>query len=125
MRCPSGKATCSLGGARVGEIPGTGRVDRILINEKFQELRRESLLTDLHQRIRDVKAGPDGFIYVATDEETGAILRIEPADSRRQLACPGDSCDLGTRCGLDGEIGAFLGDLRYCRERPFVERQAG
>jgi glucose/arabinose dehydrogenase len=42
-------------------------------------LRRESLLTDLHQRIRDVKPGPDGFIYVATDEEQGAILRIEPA----------------------------------------------
>ncbi len=42
-------------------------------------MRRESLLTDLHQRIRDVKQGPDGLLYVATDEEQGAILRIEPA----------------------------------------------
>jgi glucose/arabinose dehydrogenase len=64
---------------RYGEIPGTGRVDRVVLNEKFDEMRRESLLTDLHQRIRDVKQGPDGLLYVATDEEQGAILRIEPA----------------------------------------------
>lgn len=76
---PKWKGDLFVGGVRYGEIPGTGRVDRILINEKFQELRRETLLGDLHQRIRDVKAGPDGFIYVATDEEAGAILRIEPA----------------------------------------------
>jgi glucose/arabinose dehydrogenase len=76
---PRWKGDLFVGGARFGEVPGTGRVERILINEKFQELRRESLLTDLRQRIRDVKAGPDGFIYVATDEEQGAILRIEPA----------------------------------------------
>ncbi len=64
---------------RYGEVPGTGRVDRIMINEKFEELRRETLLGDLRQRIRDVQAGPDGMIYVSTDEEQGAILRIEPA----------------------------------------------
>jgi glucose/arabinose dehydrogenase len=44
----------------------------------MEELRRESLLLDLHQRIRDVKEGPDGLLYVATDEVQGAILRIEP-----------------------------------------------
>ena len=75
---PRWKGDLFVAGVRYGEIPGTGRVDRILINEKFQELRRESLLTDLGQRMRDVKAGPDGMIYVATDEEQGAILRIEP-----------------------------------------------
>ena len=63
---------------RYGEVPGTGRVERVVLNEKMEEMRRESLLTDLHQRIRDVKQGPDG-LYVATDEEQGAILRIEPA----------------------------------------------
>jgi glucose/arabinose dehydrogenase len=36
------------------------------------------LLTDLHQRIRDVKQGPDGLLYVLTDEAQGAVLRIEP-----------------------------------------------
>ncbi len=76
---PRWKGDLFVGGVRYGEIPGTGRVDRIVLNEKLEEMRRESLLTDLHQRVRDVKAGPDGLIYVATDEEQGAILRIEPA----------------------------------------------
>ncbi len=69
-----------VGGLRYGEVPGTGRLDRVLLNDKMEELRRESLLTDLHQRIRDVKQGPDGLLYIATDEPQGAILRIEPAN---------------------------------------------
>jgi glucose/arabinose dehydrogenase len=64
---------------RTGEIPGTGHLERILFNDKMQELRRESLLVDLHQRIRDVRQGPDEFLYVLTDSEDGALLRIEPA----------------------------------------------
>jgi glucose/arabinose dehydrogenase len=44
------------------------------------ELRRESLLTELHQRIRDVRQSPDGLLYVLTEEENGALLRIEPAN---------------------------------------------
>ena len=54
-------------------------MERILFNEKMQELRRESLLTELRQRIRDVRQGADGFLYVLTDEKDGAVLRIEPA----------------------------------------------
>jgi aldose sugar dehydrogenase len=76
---PKWKGDMFVGGLRYGEIPGTGRVERVVLNENFEEMRRESLLTDLHQRIRDVKQGPDGLLYVATDEEQGAILRIEPA----------------------------------------------
>ena len=76
---PKWKGDMFVGGLRYGEIPGTGRVERVVLNEKIEEMRRESLLTDLHQRIRDVKQGPDGLLYVATDEEQGAILRIEPA----------------------------------------------
>lgn len=67
-----------IGGLRTGEIPGTGRLDRVLFNENMEELRRESLLVDLRQRIRDVKQGPDGLLYVLTDEDDGAVLRIEP-----------------------------------------------
>ena len=45
----------------------------------MEELRRESLLTELRQRIRDVRMGPDELLYVLTDEKDGAVLRIEPA----------------------------------------------
>lgn len=75
---PKWKGDMFVGGLRYAEVPGTGRLDRIMLNMKMEELRRETLLGDLRQRIRDVKAGPDGLLYVATDEESGAILRIEP-----------------------------------------------
>jgi len=75
---PKWKGDLFVGGLRYGEVPGTGRLDRILLNDKLEELRRETLLVDLHQRIRDVKQGPDGMLYVATDEARGAILRIGP-----------------------------------------------
>jgi glucose/arabinose dehydrogenase len=78
-KLPKWKGDLFVGGLRYGEVPGTGRLDRVLLNENMEELRRESLLLDLHQRIRDVKQGPDGLLYVATDEPMGAILRIEPA----------------------------------------------
>jgi glucose/arabinose dehydrogenase len=41
-------------------------------------VRREYLLEDLKQRIRDVRQGPDGSLYVLTDANPGALLRIEP-----------------------------------------------
>jgi glucose/arabinose dehydrogenase len=31
------------------------------------------------KRVRDVKQGPDGFLYVLTDETEGSLLRIVPA----------------------------------------------
>lgn len=34
-------------------------------------------VTELHQRIRDVRQGPDGYLHVLTEEEDGALLRIE------------------------------------------------
>jgi glucose/arabinose dehydrogenase len=76
---PKWKGDLFAGGLRTGEIPGTGRLERILFNEDMQELRRESLLVELRQRIRDVAQGPDGLLYVLTDEDEGAVLRIEPA----------------------------------------------
>ena len=39
----------------------------------------ERLLRDLGLRIRDVAQGPDGALYVVTDEDEGEILRIAPA----------------------------------------------
>jgi glucose/arabinose dehydrogenase len=38
------------------------------------------MLRDLHQRIRDVRQGPDGLLYVVTGEDQGTLLRIEPGE---------------------------------------------
>jgi glucose/arabinose dehydrogenase len=78
-RFPNWKGNVFVGGMRYGEIAGSGRLERVVFNAKMEELRRESLLTELHQRIRDVRQGPDGYLYVLTEEEDGALLRIEPA----------------------------------------------
>jgi len=37
------------------------------------------MLRELQQRIRDVRQGPDGYLYVLTEEDNAALLRIEPA----------------------------------------------
>ena len=73
------KGNLFVGSARRGEVPRTGGLERVVFNDKLEELRRETLLTELHQRIRDVRQGPDQLLYVLTDEEDGALLRIEPA----------------------------------------------
>ena len=76
---PKWKGDLLVGGLRYGEIFGTGQLSRVLFNQNFDELRREALLQELHQRIRDVRQGPDGLLYVVTDETAGAVLRIAPA----------------------------------------------
>jgi glucose/arabinose dehydrogenase len=78
-RLPKWTGDVFVGGMRYGEIPNTGRLERILFNENMQELRREPLLTELRQRIRDVRQGPDGLLYLLTDYDDGALLRIQPA----------------------------------------------
>ena len=78
-RFPGWKRNVFVGGMREGEIARSGQLQRIVFNDKWEELRREPLLRELHQRIRDVRQGPDGLLYVITEEEQAALLRIEPA----------------------------------------------
>jgi aldose sugar dehydrogenase len=40
--------------------------------------KEERLLSGLRSRIRDVRQGPDGFLYLLTDQEEGRILRVRP-----------------------------------------------
>jgi len=68
------------------------RVERVSFDRRGNPNRAEYLLAELGQRIRDVREGPDGFLYILTDHETvagdprasaserGMILRIEPVD---------------------------------------------
>jgi glucose/arabinose dehydrogenase len=78
-RFPSWKGNVFVGSLRQGGIPATGHLQRIVFNARTEELRRESMLTELRQRIREVRQGPDGYLYLLTDEDDGALLRIEPA----------------------------------------------
>lgn len=40
----------------------------------------EFMLVGSLPRVRDVRAGPDGFVYLLTDQPNGSVLRLEPAD---------------------------------------------
>ena len=80
-RFPEWQGNLFVGSLRIGGIRNTGHLQRIVFNEQGEEARRESLLVELRQRIRDVRQGPDGLLYVLTDADEGALLRIEPADA--------------------------------------------
>jgi aldose sugar dehydrogenase len=81
-RFPAWKNNLFVGSVRRGEVPRTGGLERVVLNDKLQDLRRETMLTELHQRIRDVRQGPDGLIYLLTDEDDGALLRLAPAPAK-------------------------------------------
>lgn len=68
-------------GALGGRNLGARQLHRIVLNRQGlpQRAGNTTLLAGLEQRIRDVKQGPDGLLYLTTDERRGAILRIEPA----------------------------------------------
>jgi glucose/arabinose dehydrogenase len=76
---PNWQRNLFVGGLQYGRIPGTGQLHRIVFNKDWQEIRREALFIDLRQRIRTVRQGPDGLLYVLTDEDDGALLKVEPA----------------------------------------------
>ena len=77
-RFPAWKGNLFVGSARLGEIPRTGGLERVVLNDKLEEIAPRDAARPLHQRIRDVRQGPDGLLYVITDEDDGALLRIEP-----------------------------------------------
>ena len=62
----------------VGGLVGLA-LHRLAFNDAGGLLGREALLTELRQRIRDVRQGPDGNIYLAVDAPQGGVLRVEPA----------------------------------------------
>lgn len=78
-RFPQWKNNVFVGAMLGGAAQGYPHLERIVFDGNWDETGRQSLLTDMKQRIRDVRQGPDGLVYVLTDEENGALLRIEPA----------------------------------------------
>jgi glucose/arabinose dehydrogenase len=80
-RFPAWKGNVFVGAMFEGRTRGTGHLQRITINEKGRPIQREPILGELRQRIRDVRQGPDGLLYLLTDEDNGALLRLEPASA--------------------------------------------
>jgi len=87
-RFPLWKGNVFVGAMFAGRSRGTGHVQRIVINDAGRPINREPLLAELRQRIRDVRQGPDGLLYLLTDEDDGMVLRLEPG---AQLAAPNAS----------------------------------
>lgn len=52
---------------------------RRLVLDGERVVSEETLLDDMVGRVRDVRVGPDGFLYVVTDEPNGGVYRLEPA----------------------------------------------
>jgi aldose sugar dehydrogenase len=77
-RFPAWKGHVFAGGMRQGEVPRSGQLVRLDFNDKWEELHRESMLKELQNRVRDVRQGPDGLLYVLTAENDGALIRMEP-----------------------------------------------
>ena len=75
---PNWKGNAFVGSMFEGRTRATGHVRRLTF-EQGRPIQREPILTELHQRIRDVRAGPDGLLYLLTDENPGAVLKVEPA----------------------------------------------
>jgi glucose/arabinose dehydrogenase len=78
-RFPEWKGNAFVGSMMAGRIRWTGHVQRLTF-ENGQPIQREPILTEIRQRIRDVRAGPDGLLYVLTDQNPGVVLRVEPAE---------------------------------------------
>jgi glucose/arabinose dehydrogenase len=68
-RFPEWQGSVFAGGLRSSDVR------RVEVDEKGTILRQERL--SIGARVRDVRQGPDGFIYVLTDEGNGRLIRIE------------------------------------------------
>jgi aldose sugar dehydrogenase len=116
---PAWQGNVFVTSARRGEIPRTGGLERVVFNGKMEELRRETLFTELHQRFRDVRQGPDGLLYAVTDEDDAALLRIEPvAAATADVAVPTQSPEPQIRLAPDEIVAAAQAQKNPARPGP-------
>ena len=71
-RFPQWKGDLFLGGLSGQYLQRVGLNERGIAG-------REPIIPDMRLRIRDVRQGPDGFLYLAIDAPKSGILRLEPA----------------------------------------------
>jgi glucose/arabinose dehydrogenase len=81
---PTWKGNIFVGAMGSGNL-GSRMLHRIVLSKSGQPQQRGNLtlLSELQQRIRDVRQGPDGLLYLTTDEPDGAVLRVEPVEQPR------------------------------------------
>ncbi|MFV9474126.1 PQQ-dependent sugar dehydrogenase [Advenella sp. RU8] len=60
----------------IGALVGQRLIRLVLDGNKITA--EENLLEDRNERIRDVRVGPDGYVYVLTDSNRGKLLKISP-----------------------------------------------
>jgi glucose/arabinose dehydrogenase len=77
-RFPAWKGNLFVGGLSGLQLQRVAFTDRGLVG-------RETLLGSLRLRIRAVRQGPDGLLYLAVDANPGGILRIEPDFASERL----------------------------------------
>ena len=91
-----GRATCSSAARQPGTL-------NEVVFAPGGPIGRESLLADLKQRVRDVRQGPDGLLYVVTDAEPRrdpayrADTEIDFVGERWTVSYPSTTEDAGTR----------------------------
>jgi glucose/arabinose dehydrogenase len=68
------------GSVLVGALAGS-LVSRLELDGS-KVVREERMLEKLGERVRDVRQGPDGHVYLLTDSDQGRLLRLVPADGR-------------------------------------------
>ncbi|RPH25451.1 PQQ-dependent sugar dehydrogenase [Buttiauxella warmboldiae] len=61
----------------IGALKEKNLIELTLSGDKVTEQKR--LLDDHGERIRDVRVGPDGYLYLLTDESDGQLLKISPS----------------------------------------------
>ena len=78
---PTWKGNAFIGALGRGNL-GTRQLHRVVFNREGGVQRNgiRTVLSELKQRIRTIRQGPDGLLYLATDEPDGAVLRIEPVE---------------------------------------------
>jgi glucose/arabinose dehydrogenase len=69
---PAWKGSLFIGGL------GSQNLVRLVVDAEGRVSGEERLLRDEDERIRDVVQGPDGALYLVTDDEKGRVLRVAP-----------------------------------------------
>ncbi|MCS6940117.1 MAG: PQQ-dependent sugar dehydrogenase, partial [Roseiflexus sp.] len=65
----------------------TGRLYRLKIDNRTI-VEQEILIDNQYGRLRDVTVGPDGYIYISTDETNATLLRIRPTAEPYRVRLP-------------------------------------